>query len=105
MVWRKNDNFPALHASRHDLAAFQSAISHEHLGPSSRRDLSGLMGRGVQKTEFHDLKVFFLYDWLTSRKLTATGERSNWRGRHALACRKRSIGTFAGPFVVNFGFL
>src|SRR5215469_531641 len=65
-------------------------------GPSSRRDLSGLMGRGLQSTEFHDLKVFFLYDWLASGKLTATGERSNWRGRHTLGlCRKRPIGTFA----------
>jgi len=33
MVWRKNDNFSVLHASRHDSAAFQSPISHEHWGP------------------------------------------------------------------------
>ena len=60
-------------------------------GPSSRRDLSGLMGQGLQSTEFHDLKVFFLYDWLASGKLTATGERSNWLGRHTLGSLPKAL--------------
>jgi len=47
--------------------------------------------RGLQNTEFHDLKVFFLYDWLASGKLTATGERSNWLGRHTLGSLPKAL--------------
>ena len=63
--------------------------------------------RGLQNTEFHDLKVFFLYDWLASGKLTATGERSNWLGRHTLGSLPKALDRNfrdEGPFVVNFGF-
>ena len=79
----------------HDLAQVRAAI------------YVASWGAGLQSTEFHDLKVFFLYDWLASGKLTATGERSNRRGRHTLGSLPKALDRNfrdEGPFVVNFGF-